>query len=70
MQLEFQGTIQKIKIYMKALKEELDLGIIRKVKDKDLKFYNKKFIIPRKNGRLRKIIDSRSINKYLKDVSF
>ncbi|KAA6353867.1 MAG: hypothetical protein EZS28_050605, partial [Streblomastix strix] len=67
---EFQGPTQKIKVYMKALKEELDLGIVREVKDKEIMFYNKTFIIPRKDGRLRMIIDCRPINKYLKDVPF
>ncbi|KAA6377189.1 MAG: putative Transposon Ty3-G Gag-Pol polyprotein, partial [Streblomastix strix] len=57
-------------IYMKAVKEELDLGIVREVKDREIMFYNKTFIIPRKDGRLRKIMDFRPINKNLKDVPF
>ncbi|KAA6386359.1 MAG: hypothetical protein EZS28_018116 [Streblomastix strix] len=53
---------------MKVLKEQLDLGIVREVKDREIMVHNMTFIIPRKDGRLRKIIDCRPINKYLKDV--
>ncbi|KAA6383816.1 MAG: putative reverse transcriptase [Streblomastix strix] len=55
---------------MKALKEELDLRIVKEVKDREIMFYNKIFVIPRKDGRLRKIIDCHPINKYLKDDPF
>ncbi|KAA6392819.1 MAG: hypothetical protein EZS28_011647 [Streblomastix strix] len=67
---EFQGTIQKMKVYVKTLKVELDRGKVREVKDKEMIFYNKTFIIPHKNGRLSKIIDYRTINKYLKKNVF
>ncbi|KAA6366235.1 MAG: hypothetical protein EZS28_038239 [Streblomastix strix] len=54
-----------MKIYVKALKEELDLGKVREVNDREMMFYNKTFIMHRKDGRLRKIIDCRPINKRL-----
>ncbi|KAA6370257.1 MAG: putative reverse transcriptase, partial [Streblomastix strix] len=67
---EFQGTIQEKMIYQQALEEEIKQGIVKKIKKEEALFFNWTFIIPRKDKRLRKILDCRPINKFLKEESF
>ncbi|KAA6393808.1 MAG: putative reverse transcriptase [Streblomastix strix] len=67
---EFQGTIQEKMIYQYALEVEIKQGIVKKIKKDEALFFNRTFIIPRKDKRLRKILDCRQINKFLKEESF
>ncbi|KAA6362348.1 MAG: putative reverse transcriptase, partial [Streblomastix strix] len=57
-------------IYQQALEKEIKQGIVKKIKKEEALFFNRTFIIPRKDKRLRKILDCRPINKFLKEEPF
>ncbi|KAA6384586.1 MAG: putative reverse transcriptase [Streblomastix strix] len=67
---EFRGTEMEEKIYQEALQEELRLGIVEEVSMEKIKFFNRTFVIKSKDKRFRKILDCRTINHYLKDISY
>ncbi|KAA6398557.1 MAG: putative reverse transcriptase [Streblomastix strix] len=67
---QFKGTKLEMETYQKALQEEIDQGIVVEVGPNQIKYLNRTFIIPRKDKRLRKILDCRPINKQLKDIPF
>ncbi|KAA6390135.1 MAG: hypothetical protein EZS28_014338 [Streblomastix strix] len=54
--------------YQNQLNEELKNGIIKETNS--ILVYNPTFIVPRKDGRLRKILDCRRINFFTKHVHF
>jgi hypothetical protein len=50
-------------------KEILD-GIVEEVNEEDILHWNPSFIIPKSNGKFRKILDCREVNKASKEVHF
>ncbi|KAA6392037.1 MAG: hypothetical protein EZS28_012435, partial [Streblomastix strix] len=67
---EFQGTQEEKKIYIEALQEEIQQGVVTRIPKEEVLFLNRTFLIPKKDGRKRKILDCRQVNKYLQDISF
>ncbi|KAA6382492.1 MAG: putative Transposon Ty3-G Gag-Pol polyprotein, partial [Streblomastix strix] len=67
---EFQGTEEEKRIYIEALQEEIQQGVVTRIPREEVLFLNRTFVIPKKDGRKRKILDCRQVNKYLQDISF
>ncbi|KAA6400755.1 MAG: hypothetical protein EZS28_003721 [Streblomastix strix] len=54
----------------KYQKKKKSKELLKKIKKEEALFFNSTFIIPRKDKSLRKILDCRPINKFLKEDSF
>ncbi|KAA6396402.1 MAG: putative Transposon Tf2-6 polyprotein [Streblomastix strix] len=52
------------------IREELHLGIIKQIEDKNVQLWNPVHIIPKPDGSLRRITDSRTLNKELVTSKF
>ncbi|KAA6365961.1 MAG: hypothetical protein EZS28_038511, partial [Streblomastix strix] len=65
---QFEGNLIYEQEYHSQLNEELKNGIIKETNS--IQVYNPTFIVPRKDGRLRKILDCRRINFFTKHVHF
>jgi ribonuclease HI len=57
-------------IYRELLTEELKQGVVRRIAEKDVAWCNPTFIIRKKTGEGRKILDCSILNDYLQDRSF
>ncbi|KAA6404258.1 MAG: hypothetical protein EZS28_000216 [Streblomastix strix] len=66
--LKIKGNPIQEQEYQNQLNEELKNGIIKETNS--MQVYNPTFIVPRKDGRLRKILDCRRINFFTKHVHF
>ncbi|KAA6402068.1 MAG: hypothetical protein EZS28_002402 [Streblomastix strix] len=67
---EFKGNRKEEELFHKALQEEIDQGIVIEVNPQSVKYLNKTFIIPKKDGRIRKILDCRQVNQQLGDLKY
>ncbi|KAA6379680.1 MAG: putative Transposon Ty3-G Gag-Pol polyprotein, partial [Streblomastix strix] len=67
---EFQGTEEEERIYIEVLQEEIQQGVVTRIPKEEVLFLNRTFVIPKKDGRKRKILDCRQVNRYLQDISF
>jgi ribonuclease HI len=56
--------------YTRLLEEELREGIVEEADPKEVRWINPTFLVPKKNGKFRKILDCRELNAELRDVSF
>ncbi|KAA6380789.1 MAG: putative Transposon Tf2-6 polyprotein [Streblomastix strix] len=65
---QFKGNQIQEQEYQNQLNEELKNGIIKETNS--IQVYNPTFIVPRKDGRLKKILDCRRINFFTKHVHF
>ncbi|KAA6380259.1 MAG: putative reverse transcriptase [Streblomastix strix] len=65
---QFKGNLIQEQEYQNQLNEELKNGIIKETNS--IQVYNPTFIVPWKDGRLRKILNCRRINFFIKHVHF
>jgi hypothetical protein len=56
--------------YCDQLHQEVEEGIVRKVKRENCKFLSPTFIVPKKRGEWRKVMDCREINSFIRDQTF
>jgi ribonuclease HI/DNA-binding transcriptional ArsR family regulator len=56
--------------YEKLLREELEEGIVEAVDRAEVRWVNPTFLVPKKDGRYRKILDCRQLNLEIRDVAF
>jgi ribonuclease HI len=56
--------------YVRQLQEELQEDIIVRVQAQECKWLSPTFLVPKKGGEWRKILDCRLLNKYIKKVKF
>ncbi|KAH7816348.1 uncharacterized protein MONOS_11951 [Monocercomonoides exilis] len=56
--------------FRKELKEQLETGIVSRIPPKDVKFRNNVFLIQKKSGAWRQILDCRILNAAMKKVHF
>jgi hypothetical protein len=52
------------------LKEELQENIVIPIAKDQIKYYNPTFMIKKANGKWRKILDAKSLNKEIADIHF
>jgi hypothetical protein len=62
----FRGTAREIEAYTQILQEEIAEGIVIPVPDKYVKFYNSTFLVPKRDGGFRKVLNCKELNKYMK----
>ncbi|KAA6372723.1 MAG: hypothetical protein EZS28_031751 [Streblomastix strix] len=67
---EFRRTEEEEKIYTETVQEEIQQGIVTRIPKVEVYFLNRTLVIPKKDGRKRKILDCHLVNKYLHDISF
>jgi hypothetical protein len=56
--------------FLKQLQQEIDEDVIVQVRKEDCKFISATFLVPKRGGEWRKVIDCREVNKYIKDQTF
>ncbi|KAA6390857.1 MAG: hypothetical protein EZS28_013617 [Streblomastix strix] len=63
--IRFRGTNEEAKAYKTILEEELKENIVIPIKKDQIKLYNPKFMIMKANGKWRKILDAKTLNKQI-----
>jgi hypothetical protein len=66
----FRGTVEQTALYRQLLAEELRLEVVRRILRRDVKWCNPTFVILKKTGQGRKILDCSILNRCLVDRSF
>jgi hypothetical protein len=66
----FHGSERVVAQYRKLLNEELSEGIVVPVPDNYVKWWNPTFLVPKKNGEYRKVLNCRKLNSKMKDLHF
>jgi hypothetical protein len=56
--------------FLRQLQEEIDEKIIVKVRKEQCNFISPTFLVPKRGGEWRKVMDCREINKYIRDQTF
>jgi ribonuclease HI len=56
--------------YSSLLAEELEQGVVAEIDPTAVRWANPTFLVPKKNGKFRKILDCRALNEELRDVPF
>jgi ribonuclease HI len=56
--------------FVQQLRDELEERIIVRVNREDCKFISPTFLVPKKGGEWRKVVDCRELNKYIRDQTF
>jgi hypothetical protein len=64
--VQFRGTQLETEAYRLILQEEIREGIVIPVPESYIKFFNSTFLVPKKDGGFRKVLNCREINKYMK----
>ncbi|KAA6392246.1 MAG: hypothetical protein EZS28_012227 [Streblomastix strix] len=67
---EFRGIEEDEKICREALQEEIQQGVLTPIPKEEALFINRTFAITKQDGRRRKNLDCRQVNKYLQCISF
>jgi hypothetical protein len=57
-------------VYMQQLQDELREGIVRQVTAAECRFLSPAFLVPKKGGEWRKVLDCRQLNKFIADRTF
>ncbi|KAA6358111.1 MAG: hypothetical protein EZS28_046362, partial [Streblomastix strix] len=65
---QFRGTLEQEKEYMNQLEKELSSGVVKEMDN--VQIFNPTFLVPRQDGRLRKILDCRKINLLTQHAHF
>ncbi|KAA6374998.1 MAG: hypothetical protein EZS28_029475 [Streblomastix strix] len=68
--IPFRGTQEEKKAYQEMLKEELEEGIIISIQQDQVKWLNHTFLIKKRNGTWRKILDASKLNKEIEKLHF
>ncbi|KAA6340363.1 MAG: hypothetical protein EZS28_052538, partial [Streblomastix strix] len=68
--IKFRGTEEEAKEYKTILEEELKENIAIPIKKEQIKWYNPTFMIKIANGKWRKILDAKALNKQIADFHF
>jgi hypothetical protein len=66
----YRGSSELTEIYRDLLTEELEQGIVRRIPENEVAWSNPTFIIRKKTGEGRKILDCSILNDYLQDRTF
>jgi hypothetical protein len=64
------GPVKLLSEYQKLLNDELREGIVVPVPDDYVKCWNPTFVVPKKNGEYRKVLNCRRLNALMKDIHF
>jgi ribonuclease HI len=67
---QFNGSVEQIRIYRELLREELQQGVVKLTSRDQVAWANPTFIVPKKCGGGRKILDCSILNEFVKDRSF
>ncbi|KAA6318577.1 MAG: hypothetical protein EZS28_054926, partial [Streblomastix strix] len=65
--MKFRGTEEDAKEYKIMLEEELKENIVIPIRKEQIKWYNTTFMIKKANGKWRKILDAKTLNKQIAD---
>ncbi|KAA6361170.1 MAG: hypothetical protein EZS28_043304, partial [Streblomastix strix] len=68
--MKFRGTEEEAKEYKIMLEEELKENIVIPIGKEQIKWYNPTFMIKKANGKWRKILDAKTLNKQIADFHF
>ncbi|KAH7820352.1 uncharacterized protein MONOS_2257 [Monocercomonoides exilis] len=60
---EFRGTTEMTSNYLSLLEEELKEGVVNPIQESEVKWFNPTFMVRKKNGKWRKILDCRILNE-------
>ncbi|KAH7818521.1 uncharacterized protein MONOS_8407 [Monocercomonoides exilis] len=67
---EFRGTTEMKNNYLSLLEEELKDGVVKPVPESEVKWFNPTFMVRKKNGKWRKILDCRTKNEEVQGKHF
>ena len=67
---EFKSNMERENAYAALLQEELDQRIVVQVHHSAVLLYNPSFVVPKPNGKWRKVLDCRILNFFQKDIHF
>jgi hypothetical protein len=56
--------------YLQQLQVELDEGVIMEVTREQCRYLSPTFLVPKKGGEWRKILDCRGLNRFIQDITF
>ncbi|KAA6371932.1 MAG: putative reverse transcriptase [Streblomastix strix] len=68
--MKFRGTEEEAKEYKIMLEEELKENIVIPIRKEQIKWYNPTFMIKKANGKWRRILDAKTLNKQIADFQF
>jgi ribonuclease HI len=66
----FKGTPNQMSAYRKILEEEVREGVVIPVRQSFVKFWNRTFLVPKRGGEYRKVLNCRRINSLMEGVHF
>jgi ribonuclease HI len=64
--VQFRGTQLETQAYRLILQEEIREGIVIPVPESYIKFFNSTFLVPKKDGGFRKVLNCKEINKHMR----
>ncbi|KAH7822705.1 uncharacterized protein MONOS_7363 [Monocercomonoides exilis] len=67
---EFRGTTEMTNNYLSLLEEELKDGVVKPMQESEVKWFNLTFMVRKKNGKWRKILDCRASNEEVQGKHF
>ncbi|KAH7821340.1 uncharacterized protein MONOS_8728 [Monocercomonoides exilis] len=67
---EFWGTIEMTSNNLSLLEEEWKDGVVKSIQESEVKWFNPTFIVKKKNGKWRKILDSKAQNEEVQGMHF
>ncbi|KAA6396216.1 MAG: hypothetical protein EZS28_008258 [Streblomastix strix] len=68
--MRFRRAVEEAKEYKIMLEEELKENVIIPIKKEQIIWYNPIFLIKKVNGKWRKILDAKALNKQIADIHF
>ncbi|KAA6400360.1 MAG: hypothetical protein EZS28_004117 [Streblomastix strix] len=68
--MKFRGIEEEAKEYKIMLEEELKENIVIPIIKEQIKWYNPTFMVNKANGKWRKILDAKALNKQIADFHF
>ncbi|KAA6387097.1 MAG: putative reverse transcriptase [Streblomastix strix] len=68
--MKFRGTEEEAKEQKTILEEELKVNIVTSIRNEQIKWHNPTFMIKKVNGKWRKILDAKTLNKQIADFHF
>jgi ribonuclease HI len=66
--MEYIGEVHQQMV--RQIQEELEIGVIEKVEQKDCVWISPTFLVPKKRGEWRKVMDCRKLNKFIVNTTF